>query len=246
MLWVRRRHEPLEAAPWDEERARRAIVDIVRDAEERFDPERLWPIHPLDEVARSPAGIYFGAAGVTWALDRLARQGAVARGRDLAAHLAAVHAAYLAAPDTGAMVPSLFLGESGILLVAERLAPSAAARDRLHALVLANVDNPANELLWGAPGTLLAALSMLEWTGDTRWRTAALSSAESLWSGWQRSRGGAWLWTQRRSGCARGPAAAGTRCGRVTRVSPYSCGLHPRRRRPARPGRPLSSCRRRR
>src|ERR671935_1562523 len=123
MLWVRRRHEPLEAAPWDEERARRAIVDIVRDAEERFDPERLWPIHPLDEVARSPAGVYFGAAGVIWALDHRARQGAVARRRDLSAHLAAVQAAYLAAPDMGAMVPSLFLGESGIVSSPSGLPP---------------------------------------------------------------------------------------------------------------------------
>jgi hypothetical protein len=41
------------------------------------------------------------------------------------------------------VVPSLFLGEAGILLVAQRLAPSAAAADRLHQLVLANVSNPS-------------------------------------------------------------------------------------------------------
>lgn len=196
MLWVRQHHEPLEAARWDEERVCRAISDIVRDTEERFDPVRLWPVHPLDDVGPSPAGIYLGAAGVMWALHHLARRAAVAPRLDFSKHIAAVHAAYLAAPDTGAVVPSLFLGEAGILLVAQRLAPSAPAADRLHQLVLANVSNPANELLWGASGTLLAALFMLEWTGEARWRSAVTSSTERLLSEWHSSRNGAFLWTQ--------------------------------------------------
>jgi hypothetical protein len=48
-------------------------------------------------------------------------------------------------------------GETGILLVRERLAPSAATRDRLRELIAANVGDERCDLLWGSPGTMLAA-----------------------------------------------------------------------------------------
>ena len=47
---------------------------------------------------------------------------------------------------------SLLFGETGILLVALRLAPSAELADDLHARVRANVANEAEEVMWGAPG----------------------------------------------------------------------------------------------
>ena len=53
--------------------------------------------------------------------------------------------------------------------------------------VRANVSNEAEEVMWGTPGTLLAAQAMLEWTGDERWRDAWDESADALWS--RRGRG---------------------------------------------------------
>src|SRR5436190_2022931 len=41
--------------------------------------------------------------------------------------------------------------------------------DRLESLIETNVDHPARELMWGAPGTMLAALFLHERTGDARW-----------------------------------------------------------------------------
>ena len=76
----------------------------------------------------------------------------------------------------------LLTGEAGILLVAWRLAPSDEHADELLARVRANVDNEAEELMWGSPGTLIAARAMLEWTGAERWREAWNESAEALWS----------------------------------------------------------------
>jgi hypothetical protein len=38
------------------------------------------------------------------------------------------------------------------------------------ALVYGNVDNPTDDISWGAPGTLLAALAMGDWTGEPRGR----------------------------------------------------------------------------
>jgi lantibiotic modifying enzyme len=84
-------------------------------------------------------------------------------------------------------------GESGILLVAYRLAPSPELANDLLARVRANVDNGAEEVMWGAPGTLIAARLMYEWTREPRWRDAANETAEALW----RRRGADRLWVQR-------------------------------------------------
>jgi hypothetical protein len=55
---------------------------------------------------------------------------------------------------------SLFSGETGILLAVWRLAPSDELADDLHERVHANVDNEAEEVMWGTPGTLIAAQAM--------------------------------------------------------------------------------------
>ena len=87
---------------------------------------------------------------------------------------------------------ALLTGESGILLVAFRLAPSADLANDLLRRVRENVANETNELMWGSPGTLMAARLMLDWTGDCRWREAWEESADALLA--RRESDG--LWTQ--------------------------------------------------
>ena len=74
------RHVPLLPLAWDAGEAANAIEDIVSDALSHFDAERFWgPAHPQDDYARDgQTSIYFGAAGVIWALEYLARIRAVA------------------------------------------------------------------------------------------------------------------------------------------------------------------------
>jgi lantibiotic modifying enzyme len=62
----------------------------------------------------------------------------------------------------------------------------------MHALVRGNVDNPTDDISWGAPGTLLAALAMSEWTDERRWDEAARESATAL----KKRRGDDGLWRQ--------------------------------------------------
>jgi lantibiotic modifying enzyme len=88
---------------------------------------------------------------------------------------------------------SLCVGETGILVVCWRLAPSDDLAEALLRRVHENVTNEAEELLWGSPGTLLAAHAMAEWTGEERWEDAVRESAEALFS--RRDEDG--LWTQR-------------------------------------------------
>src|SRR5205823_1744575 len=68
----------------------------------------------------------------------------------------------------------------------------AGLADDLHALVRTNVDNPTDDISWGAPGTLLAALALGEWTGEPRWEEAARETAAAL----RERRGDDWLWRQ--------------------------------------------------
>jgi Lanthionine synthetase C-like protein len=191
-------HEPLVGGDWSEAAARAAIARIVSDAEEAFDPLTLWPAHPLDEEGGplpAAVGLYLGAAGVIWALDRLARTGLATLTRPWADVAAALPDRYLAKPDVpeltdGRPVPSLLAGESGVLLVAHRLAPAPEHVERMLACVRANVRNPTREILWGSPGTALAAHLMLEATGDGRLAQAWRESADWLWDEW---RDGLWL-----------------------------------------------------
>ena len=77
-MFEQHRHEPLIEPDWKEHDARAAIERIVKDTHARFDPHRLWPVHPLDRPSaeRPFKMLYFGAAGVIWALSYLNRVGA--------------------------------------------------------------------------------------------------------------------------------------------------------------------------
>jgi lantibiotic modifying enzyme len=194
--------EPLTGERWDESRVRDAIHAIVEDADAAFDPDGLWPAHEWDvyEATAPLKDLYVGASGVIWALDVLRRRGHAETKIDLAAAALRTVEAWRELPDFAQWpdVPSraqsgLLIGESGPLLVAWRLEPSAELADALLARVRENIDNEAVEVMWGAPGTMLAARAMLDWTGEERWADAWRESAEAVWSA--RETDG--LWTNR-------------------------------------------------
>lgn len=195
------RHESLSAARWNECQARRAIETIVRDCEERFSPDRLWPPHPLDtEGAEQPLPytmLYCGAAGTIWALDDLARRGLAATSQRFAATLAEIESLNLrevAHERHG--VESYLIGRSGVLLTRYRVSPSPDVAERLARSIAANTRNPTWELLWGSPGTMHAALAMHEWTGDELWRELFRSSASALEEALIEHPQGGRLWNQ--------------------------------------------------
>ncbi len=204
MLYRPDAYEPLTGTQWDEGRVRDAIRAIVADTDAAMrGPKLMWRAHRWDGWnAKSPMkNLYVGAAGVLWALDQLGRRGHAESTLDLAALAQRNLELFRARPDyikLPAFKPpepresSLLCGESGILLVTWRLAPSDELADDLHARVRANVDNEAEETMWGSPGTLIAARAMYEWTGEERWRDAWNESAEALLS----RRGEDGLWTQ--------------------------------------------------
>ena len=203
MLYKPELFAPLTDEPWDEERVRERIRAIAADADAVYSPETLWPAHEWD-VWRNEAplkSLYVGAAGVVWALGALRRRG---YGGTLDLPAAAERTLELWRKRTDFIrdksypLPSqaksaLLTGESGILVVAWEQTRDSQLADDLFERVVANVDNEAEELMWGSPGTLLAAAAMYTWTGDERWADAWRESAAALLE--RRDADG--LWTQR-------------------------------------------------
>jgi lantibiotic modifying enzyme len=85
------------------------------------------------------------------------------------------------------------MGETGIRLVLQRLAPSAENADRLEALIRGNTRDERCEIMWGSPGTMLAATALHDLTGEARWLELWQESADWLRAQWDPD---AELWTQ--------------------------------------------------
>jgi hypothetical protein len=74
------------------------------------------------------------------------------------------------------------MGDTPILMMEHGHEPTPARADALAALIASNREHPTRELMWGAPGTLLAALFLHERTGEERWADLFRDSAAVLWS----------------------------------------------------------------
>ncbi|HEY9237938.1 MAG TPA: hypothetical protein VIP10_03775, partial [Burkholderiaceae bacterium] len=211
MLHDPARHEALTAAPWRETVARDTIQAIAGDLCARFDPAALWPLHPRESEAGDASVpqpmLYHGAAGVVWSLWQLREQGMAQVELDLATIAASLPAhgrRWIEAHESE--VPSYFLGQSGVLLLAWKLERSQAVADELFALVESNLDNKALEALWGSPGTLVAALHMLEALEGTpeaqRWQALFRRGIDLLWERMvpvqhtERPGRDVWIWKQ--------------------------------------------------
>jgi lantibiotic modifying enzyme len=190
-------HEQLTGRAWDEAWVRDAVAGVVADADVAYGD--LWPAHEWDgyKAATPLKNLYVGAAGVAWALDQLQRAGfdtaldptAVAQ-RALERFRAEPD--FMEGEDSPYRRSVLLTGETGIALVAWRLDPGDAVADALLELVSANLANDANDVMWGVPGTLLAARAMHEWTREERWLEAVQASEAAL----RASRSADGLWTQ--------------------------------------------------
>jgi lantibiotic modifying enzyme len=204
MLYRPDGYEPL-AGEWDEERVRAGIRAIVADADAAFGAESLWPANDWD-AWRTPTPLktlYVGAAGVIWALDELRSRGYAEPRTNLAAAAEETLAEWRREPDLMAEIElpttkesGLLSGETGILIVAHGLTGDDDLADDLYERVRENEGSEAEDVMWGTPGTLVAARAMLDRTGDERWREASQAGADALWS----RRDDEGLWTQRLHG----------------------------------------------
>jgi lanthionine synthetase-like protein len=183
--------EPLTDEPWDGARVRDGIAALVADTDAAFGPDALWPAHEWDgyDAPLPMKNLYVGAAGVVFALDQLQRRGFAETKLDLPDIALRALERWRAAPDymKGETLPEpaecgLLTGETGILLVCCRL--GHPLEDDLRSRIRANLANEAEDLMWGTPGTLVAAVAM-GWDDLVRESADALASrrdADGLWT----------------------------------------------------------------
>ncbi len=207
MLYEPGRHERLRRLPWNENEARAAIERIVADTESRFSPDAYWPLHPLDWEDGDPEDfatpLYHGACGVIWALHYLRAVGAVTLSRSYATDLDRLVSSNRAwnctlGRDEWA---SFLMGDTPIRMMQWGERQDEEVEISLDALIAGNTEHPARELMFGSPGTLLAALFLYERGGKPRWAELFRSTAAELWRELEWSpRFLCWHWTQHMGG----------------------------------------------
>lgn len=180
MLYQPEAHELLTDETWNADRVRDAISGIAAETETAFYDG--WDAHPLDGIEGKLRTIYLGGAGVVDALRRLGERGLVGVQRDYVSYLERSLDAPVDFPEDDPR-RSLWMGETGIRLVLQRLAPSSENLDELSKLISGNTRDKRRELMWGSPGTMLAARELgLDdlWAASADWLRGE-RDAEGLW-----------------------------------------------------------------
>ena len=180
MLYQPGAHEQLTDEQWNAERVRDAIHAIAADAEATFDDG--WPVHPADEAPDRMRAVYLGGAGVVDALCRLHEGGLVELARGYVPYLERSLTEPADFPDEDSR-RSLWMGETGIRLVLQRLEPSPENLAELASLISDNARDERRELMWGSPGTMLVAREL---GLDELWEESA------AWLRRQRDEDGIW------------------------------------------------------
>lgn len=176
MIFDAERHAPLQAAAWDAGQARAMIERIAAGAEEEWQPGQGWAAHRQDSKKPDPLqGLYFGDAGVLWTLHALRARGAIELRNDYAPWLPELRGLDESEPG------SYLMGEAGVLLLRQWLQPNPRTAELLEQHIADNLEHPARELMWGSPGSMLAALFLFRATGKAWWRELFLDAARQLW-----------------------------------------------------------------
>jgi Lanthionine synthetase C-like protein len=217
-------HEPLVEDVWNPGVIQAAIRQIVAETEAAFDDG--WPSHPLDsDEPRRFRTVYLGGAGVIRALDELQRRQLVELRRDYVPYLDREYIPDFPEYDHER---SLLMGETGMRLVLQRLSPSTGNADRLAQLIGGNARDERRELMWGSPGTMLAAAALGDATGEPRWDDLWKDSAAWLEADWEPESG---VWTQELYGSPSrylGPAHGFAGCMLALAAGSAVAGIHQR------------------
>ncbi len=194
-------HEPLIDLVWNESRVRESIQEICTEADQTYNSDLFWPEHP-DDADWTPhvpmTSLFWGAGSTAWTLLTLRDEQAIQPLRnDYILALQKIYEFYLKSPDWDVITPSYLFGESGLLAVLHRFAPSTQLASLIFEKCQETIVRPENELMWAAPGAMIVARSMLESTHDPRWKQLLIDSSNILISRWKNHPEiGVRIWTQ--------------------------------------------------
>ncbi|AYF44405.1 putative antibiotic modification-related protein [Halobacteriovorax sp. BALOs_7] len=178
------RHEEINQIDWDKTQTKEVVKTIFREAVENLN------------VNSDKQGLYEGSAGVLWGILNIKEY--LSESVDLDPIKAAndIYESYLKNPDTNKVVPSLPMGQVGLLLLRYRINPSKDLEDEVYSLVKSNIENPTLEFLWGAPGTMLAASYFYDQTSQECWADLYRENARYLIKKLQETSEEALIWMQ--------------------------------------------------
>ncbi|PSN11488.1 lanthionine synthetase [filamentous cyanobacterium CCT1] len=191
------RHYPLLQIAWNPDAAQQAIDAIAHETITQLNTAPLLAGHPMDDQAFG-SDLYFGKAGVLWAIDYLQTAGAIDSTFDAISHLDAALAQNRERYPKASPYPeqaSYLFGELPLLLLQYKLSPSTAKATEIEQAIHKNDTQPVRELMWGIAGTMLAAWFMHQWTQEARWQAIFQQQADILLQDWQPVDGAGYLWT---------------------------------------------------
>jgi lantibiotic modifying enzyme len=191
------RHYPLLRLDWNPDTAQRAITEILRETITQLQTPSLLPGHPMDDQALG-SDLYFGKAGVLWAINYLQTVGAIDSNFDVGNHLDATLAQNRQNYPRVSPYPeqsSYLFGELPLLLLQYKLSPSEDNASEISHTIHKNDSQPIRELMWGIAGSMLSAYFMYQWTQEPRWQEVFRSQADLLLHEWQPVDEAGYLWT---------------------------------------------------
>lgn len=190
------RHYPLSQLDWNRDTVQQAITAIAHETITQLQTAPLLSGHPMDDQGFG-SDLYFGKAGVLWAINHLQTVGAIDSTFDVAAHLDATLAQNQQRYPKVSPYPeqsSYLFGELPLLLLQYKLSPSEDKAIQILQSIHKNDSQPIRELMWGIPGSMLSAYFMYQWTQESRWQEVFKLQAGLLLREWQPVDAG-YLWT---------------------------------------------------
>lgn len=196
-LFSPERHYPLSQTQWNPNVARQAIADITMQTIEQLNAASYLPAHPMDDTTFG-SDLYFGEAGVLWAIDYLQSVGAVETTFDITEHLSTALAKNRQTYAKVSSYPeqsSYLVGELPLLLMQYKLCPSKENAGQVLHSVQKNNNQPIRELMWGMAGSMLAAYFMHQWSQEPQWKDIFRQQAQKLQEEWHPVEDAGFLWT---------------------------------------------------
>ncbi len=191
------RHYPRLQLDWSPDTARQVIAAIAHETITQLQTAPLLSGHPMDDQALG-SDLYFGKAGVLWAINYLQATGAIDSTFDVAIPLDATLAQSRQQYSKMSPYPeqsSYLFGELPLLLLQYKLSPSEDKATQILHSIHKNDSQPVRELMWGVAGSMLAAHFMYGWTQEARWQEVFRLQAKLLLNDWQPVGEFGYLWT---------------------------------------------------
>jgi hypothetical protein len=190
------RHYRLSQLDWNRDTARQAISAIAHETIAQLETSPLLSGHPMDDAAFG-SDLYFGKAGVLWAIDYLQTVGAIDSTFDVTTHLDTALAQNRQRYPKVSPYPeqsSYLFGELPLLLLQYKLSPSEDKANQILHSIHKNDSQPIRELMWGIAGSMLAAYFMYQWTREIRWQEVFKLQASLLLREWKPFGEAGYLW----------------------------------------------------